>query len=147
MPPRRLDRIIYSATGAAHPDHVSCHAWLRDKILKRSINIARLFLRLNLRCFLRRQLIKSIATAIAIAAVVQREHVDPRRSKLLREPVPTLALPIALMQKQHARPRLLRRKISRLKLSAVTRGQIDGPLGRPGTYSTAKSAQQKGKNA
>ena len=30
---------------------------------------------------------------------------------------------------------------------AVTRGQIDGPLGRPGTYSTAKSAQQKGKNA
>src|ERR1700676_1171422 len=147
MPPRRLDRIIYSATGAAHPDHVARHSWLRDQILKRGINIARPFLRLNLRCFLRRQLIKSIATALAISAVVQREHVDSRCRKLLRQAVPNLALPIALMQKQHTRPRLRRSKISRLKLSAVTRGQIDGPLSRPRTYAKAKSAQQKGKNA
>src|ERR1700719_2381430 len=106
MPPRGLNGIIYSATGAAHADHVAGHSWLRDQILKRGINIARPFLLLDLRCFLRRQLIKSIAIALAEAPVVHRKNIYPRRRKLLRQAVPNLALPIALVQKQHSRPRL-----------------------------------------
>src|ERR1700688_2166785 len=140
MPPRGLNGIIYSATRAAHANHIARHSWLRDQILKRGINIAWPFLRLNLRRLLWRQLITSVAIALAKSAVVQREHIDSRRRKLLRQAVPNLALPGAVGQKKHARPRLCRSKISRLELGAVTRGQIDDLLSGPTTHATAKSA-------
>src|ERR1700719_3648328 len=99
MPPRRLNGIIYAATGPAHADHIARHSWLRHPLLKRGADIPTPFLRLSLRCFLRLQLIKAIAVALAITAVIQREHIDFRRRKLLRQAVPNLALPVALMQK------------------------------------------------
>src|ERR1700688_3754714 len=141
MPPRGLNGIIYSATRAAHANHIARHSWLRDQILKRGINIAWPFLRLNLRRLLWRQLIKSVAIALAKAAVVQREHIDSRRRKLLRQAVPNLALPVALMQKQHTRPRLCCSKISRLKFRAVRGGQIDDALRTPSAPDTSKRTQ------
>src|ERR1700688_383167 len=128
MPPRGLNGIIYSPTRAAPANTIARHSWLRDQILKRGINIAWPFLRLNLRRLLWRQLIKSVAIALAKAAVVQRQYIDSRRRKLRRQAVPNLALPVALVQKQHTRPRLRRRKITGFKLGAVTCGQIDDLL-------------------
>src|ERR1700722_1601916 len=147
MAPRGLNGVIYAAAGAAHANHIAAHSWLRHQVLKSVINIAWPFLRLHLRRFLRRQLIKSVATAIAVASVVQREHIDSCRRELLRQAVPNLALPVTLMQKQHTRPGLRRSKISGLKLGAVSGGQIDGPFSGPGTHATTKSAPQKSENA
>src|ERR1700688_1315292 len=141
MSPRRLNGIIYSTAGPAHADHVTRHSWLRFQILNRGVDVARPFLRLDLRCFLRRQLIKPIAGTLAKAAVVQREHIDSRRRKLLRQAVPNLALPVALMQKQHTRPRLCCSKISRLKFRAVRGGQIDDALRTPSAPDTSKRTQ------
>src|ERR1700688_1785824 len=140
MPPRGLNGIIYSPTRAAPANTIARHSWLRDQILKRGINIAWPFLRLNLRRLLWRQLIKSVAIALAKSAVVQREHIDSRRRKLLRQAVPNRALPVALVQKQHARPRLCRSKITRLDLGAVTRGHLQDLLSGQAPHATAKGA-------
>src|ERR1700688_3992172 len=147
MASRGLNRIIYSATRSPHANHIARHPWLRQQVLKRRVDIAWPFLRLSLSCLLWRQLIKPIAIALAKSAVVQRQHIDSRRRKLLRQSIPNFALPVALMQKQHARPRFRRSQITRLKLGAVTRGQIHNPFSGPTPHTKCKNAQQKSENA
>jgi hypothetical protein len=79
--------------------------------LKGLVDVARPLVSHYLRRLLLRQLIKSIASALAEATVVQREHVDSGRRKLCGEAIPDLALPVALMEQEHSWAALASRKI------------------------------------
>jgi hypothetical protein len=70
---------------------------LRLQILEGHIDIAGPLAGLFLR-FLRRCFSNGYAAAFSEAAQIHRKHVDAGRSQLLRQLVPNLALPVALMQ-------------------------------------------------
>src|SRR5271166_5402900 len=103
MTPRGLYGIVHATTRPAHADYIARDTWLRDQILKGSVNVSGPFLRLHLGVFLGRQLVKCLATAFAEAAQIKGEHVDPRGCQLTGQVVPYLALPVALVQQQNTR--------------------------------------------
>src|ERR1700722_9721459 len=98
MAARRLDGIIYAATGASDADNVAGDAGLRDQILKRDVDVAGKFFVHDFRRLIGREFVEWVAGTFAEAAIVQGEHVDSRLRELLSQAVPNFALAVALVQ-------------------------------------------------
>src|ERR1700756_3119249 len=132
MTARGLHGILNSATGAADADDVALHAGLGLQVCEGSVDVAGPFFILYAGSFLARELVKTIAAAFAIAAVIERENIDPGGCQLLGEAVPDFALAIALMQKKDPGARLGGRKECSLQLGSVGGGEVNHALGGEG---------------
>src|SRR5580693_3596774 len=106
-------------TGSSHADDVALHAWLRNQVLKRRVNVARphgAYL-----CLLRVRQLGIRRAAFAKSAHVERKRVDSCRRQSPGQFIPPLTCPVDLVQQQHARSWLGRGKIARLQDGSVTR--------------------------
>src|SRR5258708_6029263 len=108
-------------------DDVGVHTRLRHQVAVRHVHIPRPFFIQNFRALRRRQILWRLAFAFPVSAVVECQHGNSRCGQPRRQPIPTLALLIALVQQQHAWPRLPRREKSRLQLRPVRGRQIHNP--------------------
>src|ERR1700751_2172305 len=132
MTARGLHGILNSATGAADADDVALHAGLGLQVCEGNVDVAGPLFILYARSFLGRELVEAIAAAFAIAAVIERENIDPGGCQLLGEAVPDFALAIALMQKKDPGARLGARKECSLQLGSVGGGEVNHGLGGEG---------------
>ena len=81
---------------------IAVHAGLRNQIVECCVDV------------LRRLFVVVFATAFAMPAAVDAEHVHARRCQLLGNAVPECAGAIALMKKQYTRSRFRRGNVSSL---------------------------------
>src|SRR5580704_13366777 len=115
----QLNGVIHPAAGSPDSDFIPLHMSLRIEILKSYVDIVRPYFGNDSPMLLRCQFVIGSAAALAEAAIVQGENVYTRCGRTLRERVPRLALPVALMQKQNSGAGFSRIEIARLKNGAI----------------------------
>src|SRR5271154_6653533 len=99
MPPREVHPPIPPPTPPTSADHAAIHSRLRLQIAKRDVHVLRPLLAHELIGFLlRRHLVRTFAAALAEAAEIYSQDVEPRSGEAFGEIVPNFALAIALMQ-------------------------------------------------
>jgi hypothetical protein len=101
VPPGELDRLVDAAARAARAERVRTDSRLRLQIGKGGVDVAGP-LAPDLPLVVGSPLPVRLAAALPVAAVVQREDVEPVRGEIGRETVPARALLVALVEEEDA---------------------------------------------